>query len=135
MHRLAPAAKILTWINFLIFGVEIASNCRIGSHFYMPHVSGTVIGAMSIGHHAVVYHQVTIGAKEIMFDYEGRPIVGDNVFIASGAKVIGDITVGNGCVIAANAVVHRSTPENSLLTGVPAQARPLKQRRNAHLLD
>lgn len=135
MHRLTPVAKILSWMNLFIFGVEIASNCKIGSHFYMPHVSGTVIGAMSIGHHAVIYHQVTIGAKEIMFEYEGRPVIGNNVFIASGAKVIGDILVGDGCVIAANAVVHRSTPENCLLTGVPARVAPLKRRPNAGLVD
>ncbi len=134
VHGLSPAAKIVSWANFFLFGVEIAANCEIGSHFYMPHVSGTVIGAMSIGHHAVIYHQVTIGAKEIMFEYEGRPVIGDNVFIASGAKVIGDISVGDGCVIAANAVVHRSTPENCLLTGVPARTSPLKRRPNANLI-
>lgn len=126
--RLSPLAKILTWINFFLFGIEIAANCRIGSHFYMPHASGTVIGAMAIGHHAVIYHQVTLGAKEIMFSYEGRPVVGDHVFIASGARVIGAIEIGDGCVIAANAVVNRSAPANSLLAGVPATASPLKHR-------
>lgn len=117
-------AKVVTWLNFYLYGVEIAAQCRIGPHFYMPHASGSVIGAMSIGHHAVIYHQVTLGAKDIMFDYEGRPVVGDNVLIASGARVIGAITIGDGCVIAANAVVNRSTPPGSLLTGVPAVARP-----------
>ncbi|RYF21177.1 MAG: serine acetyltransferase [Oxalobacteraceae bacterium] len=121
-HRIVPAAKVVTWLNFFMFGVEIASNCQIGPHFYMPHASGTVIGAMSIGHHAVIYHQVTLGAKEIMFSYEGRPIIGDNVFIASGARVIGAITLGNGCIVGANAVVNRSAPANSLLVGVPAVA-------------
>jgi serine O-acetyltransferase len=128
--RLKPIAKVLTWINFYLHGIEIASACQIGSHFYMPHASGTVIGAMSIGHHAVIYHQVTIGAKEVMFSFEGRPAVGDNVFIASGAKVIGAITIGDGCVIAANAVVNKSTAPNMLLTGVPATASPLKRRPN-----
>ena len=125
-RRLGPLAKIVTWLNFYIYGVEIASNCKIGSHFYMPHASGTVIGAMSIGHHAVIYHQVTIGAKEIMFSYEGRPVVGDNVLIASGARVIGPITVGDGCVVAANAVVNKSAPAGTMLAGVPAKATPIK---------
>lgn len=129
-RRLTPIAKVLTWINFYLHGIEIASACQIGPYFYMPHASGTVIGAMSIGHHAVIYHQVTIGAKEIMFSYEGRPVVGDNVFIASGAKVIGAITIGDGCVIAANAVVNKSTPPGTLLTGVPAKPSPLKRRPN-----
>ncbi len=119
--RLSPFAKIVTWLNFYLYGIEIAAQCRIGPHFYMPHASGSVIGAMSIGHHAVIYHQVTIGAKDIMFAYEGRPVVGDNVLIASGARVIGAITIGDGCVIAANAVVNRSTDPGCLLAGVPAK--------------
>lgn len=126
--RLSPLAKVLTWVNFFLFGVEIAANCEIGSHFYMPHASGTVIGAMSIGHHAVIYHQVTLGAKDVMFSYEGRPVIGDHVFIASGARVIGAITIGDGCVIAANAVVNRSAPPDRLLAGVPATERALKRR-------
>jgi len=124
-RRLMALAKLLTWFNFYLHGIEIASNCQIGSHFYMPHVSGTVIGATSIGHHVVIYHQVTIGAKEIRPGYEGRPIVGDKVLIASGAKVIGPITIGDGCVVAANAVVNKSTLPNRLLVGVPAKPRPL----------
>lgn len=127
--RLTPIAKVITWLNFFLYGIEIASNCKIGSHFYIPHASGTVIGAMSIGHHAVIYHQVTLGAKEIMFSYDGRPVVGDNVFIASGARVIGAITIGDGCVIAANAVVNKSAPADSLLAGVPAKAVPLTHQR------
>ncbi|MFW2851037.1 serine O-acetyltransferase [Sphingomonas sp. TX0543] len=126
--RMVPLAKILTWVNFFLFGIEIASNCEIGPHFYMPHASGTVIGAMSIGHHAVIYHQVTIGAKDIMFSYDARPVVGDHVLIASGAKIIGDIVIGNGCVIAANAVVNKSTPENCMLAGVPAKPTPVRRR-------
>lgn len=128
--RLRPLAKILTWINFYLYGIEIASACEIGPYFYMPHASGSVIGAMSIGHHAVIYHQVTIGAKEIMFSYDGRPVVGDNVFIAAGAKIIGAITIGDNCVIAANAVVNKSAPTGMLLAGVPAIASPLKRRPN-----
>lgn len=128
VKRLSPLAKVLTWVNFFLYGIEIAAQCEIGSHFYMPHASGTVIGAMRIGHHAVIYHQVTLGAKEIMFSYDGRPVVGDHVFIASGARVIGAITIGDNCVIAANAVVNASAPADSLLAGVPARPAPLKRR-------
>lgn len=124
--RLVPLAKIMTWVNFYLHGIEIAAQCRIGSHLYMPHASGSVIGAASIGHHAVIYHQVTIGAKDIRPGYAGRPVVGDNVLIASGARIIGEITIGDGCVIAANAVVNASTDAGTLLAGVPAKV--LKRR-------
>lgn len=119
-------AKVITWWNFYLHGVEIAASCDIGTHFYMPHVSGTVIGAMSIGHHAVIYQQVTIGAKAVTHKHEGRPVIGDSVFIASGARVIGAVELGEGCVVGANAVVTKSAPAKSLLIGIPAKAKPIR---------
>lgn len=117
-------AKFLTWLNFYLHGLEIAASCDIGSHFYMPHASGTVIGALSIGHHAVIYHQVTIGAKSVEFDHIGRPRIGNHAMIASGARIIGDIELGDNCTVGANAVVTKSAGSDLVLTGIPAKARP-----------
>ncbi len=117
-------ARLLTWINFYLHGIEIAAQCDIGPYFFMPHASGTVIGAQAIGHHAVIYHQVTIGAKAVEFDHVGRPRIGNNAFIASGARIIGAIELGDGCVVGANAVVTKSAGPNMVLTGIPAVARP-----------
>ena len=135
IYRLASAcerggwhafSKLITWINFYLYGVEILAECDIGPHFFMPHASGTVIGAKKIGRYAVIYHQVTIGAKEIDSSNTLRPIIGDNVMIASGAKVLGQIEIGDRCVIGANAVVTKSAESDSLLTGIPARARARK---------
>lgn len=132
VYRLAHAAhrrgwgtlaKALTWLNFYLHGVEISSACTIGPHFFMPHVAGTVIGADRIGAYAVIYHQVTLGAKEIDPGHSRRPVVGDRAFIASGAKIIGSISIGDDCIVGANAVVTRSSGDNQTLTGIPAQAR------------
>lgn len=116
-------AKFITWLNFYLHGVEISSACEIGPHFFMPHVSGTVIGADRIGAYAVIYHQVTLGAKEIDPAHDRRPVVGDRAFIASGAKVIGPIVLGDDCVVGANAVVTRSCGDAMTLTGIPATAK------------
>lgn len=119
-------AKLLTWVNFYLHGIEISADCAIGSHFFMPHANGTVIGAQSIGHHAVIYHQVTIGAKAVEFEHVGRPRIGNHAFIASGARIIGDIELGDNCRVGANAVVTRSAGPDVVLTGIPARARPIK---------
>jgi serine O-acetyltransferase len=113
-------AKLMTWLNFYLHGAEISSRCDIGPYFYMPHSNGAVIGASSIGAYAVIYHQATLGAKTIEFGDEGRPTIGDRVLIASGAKVLGEIHVGDDCRIAANSVVLASLPAGSLAVGVPA---------------
>lgn len=123
-NGLGVIAKLLTWLNFYLHGIEISSKTAIGPYFFMPHASGTVIGAVSIGHHAVIYQQVTIGAKEVEFEHVGRPTIGNYVLIGSGARVLGSITIGDGCVIGANSVVTKSVAENNLVTGTPASARP-----------
>ena len=114
-------AKLLTWFNFYLHGIEISSRCAIGPYFYMPHANGAVIGATSIGSYAVIYHQVTLGGKTIEYNDAGRPEVGDRVLIASGAKVVGAIHIGDDCRIGANSVVLKSLPAGSLAVGIPAR--------------
>lgn len=121
MGGFSKLSKLVTWMNFFLYGVEISARCDIGGYFFMPHASGTVIGATAIGRYAVIYHQVTLGAKVVMFSDEGRPVVGNNVVIGSGAKVLGNISIGNGCQIGANSVVVKSLPDNALAIGIPAQ--------------
>lgn len=115
-------SKIFSLLNFIIFGVEIATNCEIGGGFFIPHSQGIVIGAAKIGKNATIYQQVTLGAKniDIPFNPDNRPVLGDNVLVASGAKVLGGISIGNNVTIAANSVVTKSCVDNVLLAGIPA---------------
>ena len=135
LYRLSYAARragwtrisqALTWLNFYLYSVEFSSRCVIGPYFFMPHAAGSVIGAARIGHHAVIYHQVTIGAQFIDIEHAARPKIGDHAFIASGAKVIGDIELGDHCTVGANAVVTKSAGSHQTLIGIPAIARPAK---------
>ncbi|MBA3013758.1 MAG: serine O-acetyltransferase [Proteobacteria bacterium] len=121
--KLTPLAKMLALINFVVFGLEIAMRCKIGKGLYLPHTQGTVIGAVSIGENAIIYHNVTFGAREIDLGYSGsaRPVVGNNVIVGAGAKVLGGVVLGDGARIAANAVVIEDVPAGVTVAGIPAR--------------
>lgn len=121
--RLLPLAKMFSMINFVVFGLEVAARCKIGKGLYLPHTQGTVIGAASIGENAIIYHNVTIGAREIDLGYSeaARPTIGNNVIVGSGAKVLGGVTVGDFARIGANAVVVHDVAPGNTVVGVPAR--------------
>lgn len=122
-YKLSILAKIFSLINFLLFGIEIAVQCDIGKGLFFPHTVGTVIGALRIGENALIYQGVTLGAKSVDFSYssDSRPVVGDNVSIGSGAKVLGGIKVGDGVTIGANSVVVKDVMDHVVVAGVPAK--------------
>lgn len=119
-------AKIPALLNFVVFGIEVPPRAKIGPGLVLMHTQGTVLGAASIGSNVTIYHQVTLGAKDIDFSYTTtrRPCVGDNVVIGAGAKVLGGIMLGNGCVIGANAVVLENVPAEHIAVGIPAKNLP-----------
>lgn len=121
--KLGPIAKLVSLLNFFLFGIEIAARCPIGRGLFLPHTQGTVIGAWAIGENATIFQGVTLGAREVDFSYQesSRPTVGDGVTIGSGAKVLGGLTLGSGSRIGANSVVLQDIPEHSLAVGAPAK--------------
>jgi serine O-acetyltransferase len=123
IHKLAPIAKVFSLLNFFFFGIEIAVRCHIGPGLFFPHTQGTVIGAWSIGSNATIFQGVTLGAREIDFSYEehSRPVIGNNVTIGSGAKVLGGVEICDNARVGANSVVLKSVPANSLAVGAPAR--------------
>lgn len=124
LAKLTPLAKLTSLVNFFLFGIEIAIRCPIGPGIFFPHTQGTVIGASSIGFNATIFQGTTLGAREVDFSYfqDGRPVVGDDVTIGSGAKILGGILLGNGSRVGANAVVLSDVPEGVLVVGIPAKA-------------
>ncbi|MDY6895657.1 MAG: serine acetyltransferase, partial [Thermotogota bacterium] len=79
-----------------------------------------VNGNVSIGKNCNISPGVTLGQTN-RGKNKGCPTIGDNVFIASGAKIIGNILVGNNVAIGANCVVIEDVPENSVIVGVPGK--------------
>lgn len=96
-------------------GTQIAEGLKFFHH-------GCIIIAMSakIGKNASIHQGVTIG-RVFAGAKAGVPTIGDNVVIFAGAKLLGNITVGNGAVIGANAVVVKDVPANAVVAGIPAK--------------
>lgn len=122
-HRLGPLAKLISLLNFMLFGIEVPASLSIGGGLVLPHTVGTVLGAASIGSNVTIFHQVTLGAvvADFQYDAEKRPVVEDGATIGVGAKVLGSVTLGRNCTIGANAVVLASVPPQATAVGVPAR--------------
>lgn len=90
---------------------------KIGPRLFIQHGFSTYIAARSIGSDCWINQQVTIGYT---FDPD-PPVIGSGVRISAGAKVVGDITLGDNVIVAANAAVVKDVPENAVVGGVPAR--------------
>lgn len=121
-HRLGLLAKLFSTLNVFVFGIEVSPQVQIGGGLFLPHTVGTVIGAERIGENCTIMQGVTLGTSEpdMGFTVDKRPVVGSNVLIGAGAKIIGRIVVGDHARIGANAVVLRDVPAHALAVGVPA---------------
>lgn len=105
------------------YGIHIGLGCSIGTNLNFPHPQGIIIGnAVTIGSDCTIYHQVTLGKKNGNLDQkQDYPTVGDNVTIFAGAKIIGNIHIGNNAIIAPNSVVVCDVEENATYAGIPAK--------------
>lgn len=122
---LRPLAFIVVWGNFIVFGIEVTPRCEIGGGLFLPHSSGTVIGAARVGENVTIFQGVTIGTKyaDLKYEESNRPIIEDSVVLGAGSKVLGNITVGAGALVAANSLVINSVPPGVTVIGVPALVR------------
>lgn len=122
-HRLGPLGKLITIANLVIFGIEVSARIPVGPGLFLPHTSGTVIGAASVGANVTIFQGVTLGAKELdmAFDTGSRPVIEDGVVVGAGAKVLGGIRIGAGARIGANAVVVSNVPAGAVAVGIPAR--------------
>ncbi len=103
------------------FGISIPYTVEIGRGFYIGHFGTIVIsGQVKIGSNCNISQGVTIG-KNQRGKKQGYPIIGNDVYIGPGAKIIGNITVGNNVAIGANCVVVDDVPNNAVVVGVPGK--------------
>ena len=112
-------ARLISQISRFFTGVEIHPGAVIGRRFFIDHGSGVVIGeTCEIGDDCTIYQGVTLGGtgKE---KGKRHPTLKNNVLVATGAKVLGSITIGNNSKVGAGSVVLKDVPENSTVVGIP----------------
>ena len=115
-----------------ITGIEIHPGATIGEGLFIDHGMGVVIGETAIiGNHVTLFHGVTLGGIGRSQTDKRHPTVEDGVIIGAGAKILGNITIGRGAKIGANAVVLDDIPPYKTAVGVPA--RVVKEKNNAYL--
>ena len=109
-----PARIYSNWIR-AVTGIEIHPAAKIGRRFFIDHGMGVVIGATAVvGDDVMIYHGVTLGART---NEAGKrhPTIGNNVVVGAGAKVLGDISIGDSVKINANLVVTKSVPARTVV--------------------
>jgi serine O-acetyltransferase len=113
--------RILKLLIGVPIGIDISFDAVIGKGFYVGHYGGIIIGeGVMIGENCNISQGVTIGVGG-RNEKRGSPKIGDRVYIAPGAKIFGEITIGDDCAIGANAVVATDVPDRAVLGGVPAK--------------
>jgi serine O-acetyltransferase len=117
--RVPILPELFRWLIFVIYNSVIPAQCLIGKGSMFAHGGiGVVLHPdCKIGERVMIGQGVTIGGT---FG-SGTPIVGSDVWIGPGVRILGDVTIGSNCILGANAVVTRDVPDNSVIGGVPAK--------------
>lgn len=114
-------ARVISQISRFFTGIEIHPGAQIGRRFFIDHGMGVVIGeTCEIGDNVTIYQGVTLGGtgKE---KGKRHPTLKDNVLVATGAKVLGSITIEENSKIGAGSVVLKDVPPNSTVVGIPGK--------------
>jgi serine O-acetyltransferase len=102
-------------------GIDLPYQADIGKGLYIGHFGGIIVHpSVKIGEYCNLSQDVTIGIAG-RGDKRGVPTIGDRVYIGSGSRIIGSITIGNDVAIGANAVVTKDLPDKAVAVGVPAK--------------
>ncbi|WKA30627.1 serine O-acetyltransferase [Bradyrhizobium roseum] len=122
--------KVLYKIIQIVTGIELPCEATVGRNFVIDHFGGIIVsGYARFGDNCRIRNGVVVGLRRV--EEPAAPVIGNNVDIGAGAKVLGPIRIGDNSIIGANAVVIEDVPENSIAIGVPAIVKPRRQPSEA----
>ena len=127
------APRLLTEMAHSATGIDIHPGAQIGEYFAIDHGTGVVIGATTvIGNHVMLYQGVTLGAKNIRYDHDGRPvdeprhpILEDNVTVYANTTILGRVIIGHDTVVGGTVWLTHSVPPRSRILQTRAIEQPL----------
>ena len=119
--RVPVLPRLISHLSRFLTGIEIHPGAEIGEGLFIDHGMGVVIGETSeIGDNVTLYQGVTLGGTSLQRT-KRHPTLGNNVVVGVGAKLIGNIAIGEGAKIGAGSVVITSVPAHATVVGVPGR--------------
>lgn len=126
-HHIPVVNRVVRGLETALYAIELGNDIELGHGVYFLHSVGTVVGGdAKIGAGCVFLGNNTIGTS----GGPGAPRIGSHTVIAAGARVLGNIDIGENCVLGANSVVVRDVPSGKVAVGIPARI----SGDNPHLL-
>ncbi len=122
-------ARLISAVSRFLTGIEIHPGARIGPGFFIDHGMGVVIGETTeIGSDVTLFQGVSLAGNGKDRGQKRHPTLGDHVLVGAGAKILGNIRIGEGVRIGANAVVLQSIPSHCTVVGIPGRVVRTKER-------
>jgi serine O-acetyltransferase len=115
VHHAASLAMRALW------GIEITDGADIGGGLYIGHTGAVLIGDVKMGRDCSVSERVTIGRRTDGQGKNGLPVIGERVWIGTGAVIFGEIHIGDGATIGPLTMVGRNVPPRTMVLGTPMQ--------------
>src|SRR5690625_904895 len=134
-RKLFFIARFISQFSRFITGIEIHPGAVIGRRFFIDHGMGVVIGeTCEIGDNVTIYQGVTLGGTG---HEKGKrhPTIEDNVLIATGAKILGAITIGENSKVGGGSVVLKDVPAHSTVVGIPGRIVKQNGKKVSQKLD
>jgi len=143
-HRVASAlwrnrfyfsARFISHISRFLTGIEIHPGAKIGKRFFIDHGLGVVIGETTeIGDDVTIYQGVTLGGTSTK-KVKRHPTIGNRVVIGAGAKILGNITIGDDSRIGSGSVIVKDVPSDSTVVGIPGKIVKRKTKDHEIMLE